>query len=98
MSGGGGGGFLAPILKPVLDPISSALGLNPEMPGAPKVSTPPSPTSSDPKVAKEAQDKMDAAAEEQRKAKGRASTILTDLDAPSSEGGTTSAKRTLLGA
>lgn len=51
--------------------------LKPQAPPPPAVVQLPSPISEDPAAKKQAQDAMDAAAAEQRRVRGRASTILT---------------------
>ena len=71
-------------------------GLMPESPGAPEgLAAPPSPTSEDPAAAKKAQEAADAAALSERKARGRASTILTG--GKGLLGPATTSRRTLLG-
>lgn len=69
---------------------------SPESPGAPQgIAAPPSPTSEDPAAAKKAQEAADAAALSERKARGRASTILTG--GKGVLGSATTSRRTLLG-
>lgn len=57
---------------------------------------PPSPTSADPNVARETQARMQAAADAERKAKGRASTLLTGGEGVKEDAQVS--KRVLLGA
>jgi hypothetical protein len=73
---GGGGGFLAPVLKPILSPIMDGIGLTPKIPEAHNIAPPPSPTSEDPGVKAATEAAMGRAQEDERKARGRASTIL----------------------